>query len=130
MQNTRSIVIVFRSNGLGDTQAQDLKEKLGTSFLSLIADAEPLPNAMCFYMDGVKPACEGSPVLGPPRTLESRGVRLILCTTCLDYFGLTDRVRVGIAGGRGRHHCADVVRRQCADGLSLGLLHPCCAGDG
>ncbi len=31
--------------------------------------------------------------------MEQEGVRLIICSTCLDYFGLTDKVRVGIVGG-------------------------------
>jgi len=101
MQNPKSVVIVFKSNGMGNTQAQDLKEKLGTSFLGLIADTDPLPRAICFYTDGVKLACESSPVLEALRVLESRGVRLILCTTCLNYFGLADKVRVGIPGGMG-----------------------------
>jgi sulfur relay (sulfurtransferase) complex TusBCD TusD component (DsrE family) len=101
MPNEKAIVIVFRTDGLGDTQAQDLKYNLSTSFLSLIADADPLPRAMCFYTDGVKLACQGSPVLDLLRSLESRGVRLILCTTCLNYFGLADKVQVGIPGGMG-----------------------------
>ena len=33
------------------------------------------------------------------QSLEARGVRLILCGTCLNWFGLTDRLRVGIVGG-------------------------------
>jgi hypothetical protein len=47
----------------------------------LIAEADPLTEAMCFYTDGVKLAGEGSPVLDLLRSLESRGLRLILCTT-------------------------------------------------
>ncbi len=101
MQNPRSVVVVFKSNGLGHTQAQDLKEKLVASFLGLIVDADTLPQAICFYTDGVKLACEGSPVLEALQALESCGVRLILCTTCLNYFGLMDEVRVGIPGGMG-----------------------------
>lgn len=31
--------------------------------------------------------------------MAARGVELILCSTCLDYFGLTDQVAVGIVGG-------------------------------
>ena len=31
--------------------------------------------------------------------IEQAGVRLIICSTCLDYFGLTEKVRVGIVGG-------------------------------
>lgn len=101
MENPKSVVIVFKSYGLGQTQAQELKETLGASFLGLVADVDPLPKAICLYTDGVKLACEGSPLLGALETLESRGVRLILCTTCLNYFGLQDKVRVGIPGGMG-----------------------------
>ena len=33
------------------------------------------------------------------QSLEAKGVRLVLCNTCLNYYNLTDRVRVGIVGG-------------------------------
>ena len=42
---------------------------------------------------------EGSPVLDLLQALEAKGVRLILCSTCLQYYGLTDKVAVGIVGG-------------------------------
>jgi len=32
------------------------------------------------------------------RTLERQGTKLILCRTCLDFFGLTDKVEVGTVG--------------------------------
>jgi len=90
--------LVFKSNGLGTTTAEELNQKLGATFIGLIAESENLPRAICFYTDGVKLACEGSPLLDPLKALEARGVRLILCTTCLNYFGLMDQVRVGIPG--------------------------------
>jgi sulfur relay (sulfurtransferase) complex TusBCD TusD component (DsrE family) len=31
--------------------------------------------------------------------LEEGGVHLVICKTCLDYYGLADAVRVGIVGG-------------------------------
>lgn len=31
--------------------------------------------------------------------LESAGVELTVCSTCLEYFGLMDKVKVGKAGG-------------------------------
>ena len=37
----------------------------------------------------------GSPVLA----LESKGVHLILCSTCLNYFKLVDALQVSIVGG-------------------------------
>ncbi|NLC12929.1 MAG: hypothetical protein GX768_02630, partial [Chloroflexi bacterium] len=33
------------------------------------------------------------------RNLEEAGVELIVCSTCLEYFGLVEQVRVGKVGG-------------------------------
>jgi len=104
MDNNKAIVIVFKSDGMGMTDAQDLKEKLARIFLSLIGDTGNPPRALCFYTDGVKLTCEGSPVLEELKALEERGVSLIICQTCLNYFGLMDKVQVGIVGGM-----ADIV---------------------
>ena len=91
-------VLLFTRNGLGDAPAE-LQQKLAAKFLQLSLDANTLPAKILFYTDGVKLACEGSPVVGELRALKDRGVELILCSTCLDYFGLRDRVQVGIVGG-------------------------------
>lgn len=98
---TKSIVIIFKNNGLGLTSEQPLKDKLAKTFLALAQQNPNLPRAICFYTEGVKLACEESPVLDELRSLEAKGVRLILCQTCLDYFGLKDKVQVGIVGGMG-----------------------------
>jgi hypothetical protein len=47
----------------------------------------------------VKPAAEGSPVLDLLRSLEERGVPLLVCLTCLNHYGLADKVKVGTVGG-------------------------------
>lgn len=94
-----SIVLVFKSDGMGQTADQELRTALAGKFLTLIRDADPLPSAICFYTDGVRLACAGSPLLAELRTLEERGVRLVLCKTCLDKFGLIEQVQVGIVGG-------------------------------
>ena len=41
---------------------------------------------------------DSSPVLEQLRALEAKGVRLIVCNTCLNHYNLTDAVRVGIVG--------------------------------
>jgi len=99
MDNPKAIVILFKNNGMGITGEQPLQDKLAKTFLTLTQQNPNLPRAICFYTEGVKLACEGSPVLEELRALEARGVRLILCQTCLDYFGLKDKARVGIVGG-------------------------------
>lgn len=101
MASLNSSVILFTREGLGSAGSQDheLQVRLAGTFLKLIGSGGDLPGTLCFYTDGVKLACEGSPLLDELKTLEAGGVRLILCKTCLDYFGLTDQVRVGIVGG-------------------------------
>ena len=101
MSAEKNIVVVFKTDGMGTSDQQDLKEKLAKTFLTLTNEMNPLPNAICFYTDGVKLACEGSPVLDELMALEENGVRLILCQTCLVTFQLRDQVRVGIVGGMG-----------------------------
>jgi intracellular sulfur oxidation DsrE/DsrF family protein len=54
---------------------------------------------ICFYTDGVKLVTSGSPVLEQLKQMEAKGVRLIVCSTCLDAMGLADQVQVGIVGG-------------------------------
>ncbi len=94
----KQTVLVFTRNGLGDGPSE-LQQKLSLKFLQLNLDANTLPAKILFYTDGVKLACEGSPVLDVLRAIQTRGAELILCSTCLDYLGLREKVAVGIVGG-------------------------------
>ncbi len=96
----RDTVLLFTRPGLG-YGPQDLQETLVKKFLGLLLDGGQLPAKLLFYTDGVRLACEGSPVLDLLSQLEASGVELVLCKTCLDYFGLTNSVRVGVVGGMG-----------------------------
>jgi sulfur relay (sulfurtransferase) complex TusBCD TusD component (DsrE family) len=101
MEKQKAIVIVFKTQGLGMTDNQPLKEKLAKSYLGMALQMEPPPAAICFYTDGVRLACKGSPILDELKALETKGTRLILCQTCLNTFGLSDEVAVGVVGGMG-----------------------------
>lgn len=92
-------VFIFTSYGLGQTEDTNLKITLAKKFLALIAQHNPLPVQICFYTDGVKLAVEGSPVLDELKALAAKGVELVICSTCIDTFGLHDKVRVGVVGG-------------------------------
>ncbi len=97
--NTKSIVILVTSYGMGNSQETQLKEKIAITFFQLLSTSKSLPKAICFYTDGVKLACSGSPFIDLLKTLENKGVRLILCQTCLNYYNLLEKVAVGIVGG-------------------------------
>lgn len=91
-------VLVFTRNGMGEAP-EGLQQTLAVKFLSLAAQAEEKPTKILFYTEGVTLVCEGSPVLQWLRIMEEGGVELIVCSTCLEYFGLIDKVRVGKVGG-------------------------------
>lgn len=91
-------IVLITNNGMGKGD-QSLQLNLIGKYLELIQLSESLPNAICFYTDGVKLVTAGSPVLEQLRALESKDVRLIVCSTCLDHYKLTDKVQVGILGG-------------------------------
>jgi hypothetical protein len=85
---------------MGDAD-QTLQHKLIGTYLKLLDEHNLLPGAICFYTEGVRLAVEGSPVLEALGSLEKKGVRLILCSTCLNYYNLMDKVKLGIVGGMG-----------------------------
>jgi sulfur relay (sulfurtransferase) complex TusBCD TusD component (DsrE family) len=95
----KNTLILFTRAGLGDAPAE-LQHKLAGIFLSLV-DKGSLPGVVAFYGEGVKLTCEGSPVLEQLRSFSDHGCALVVCQTCLDYFALRDRVRVGTIGGMG-----------------------------
>jgi intracellular sulfur oxidation DsrE/DsrF family protein len=73
--------------------------KLIGKYFDILLLGNELPAAITFYTDGVQLVTEGSPVLEQLGHLESKGVRLIVCSTCLDELRLADKVKVGIVGG-------------------------------
>ncbi|MBI5945214.1 MAG: DsrE family protein [Chloroflexi bacterium] len=91
-------VILVTSDGMGKADLI-LQQKLAAKYFELLLQNGSLPSAICFYTDGVNLTVSGSPVLEQLKSLESKGVRLIICSTCLDYFGIKDKVQVGIIGG-------------------------------
>ena len=111
----QSIVIQITRNGMGHADPE-LQQQLIDKYLSLLDEHNQLPAAICFYTDGVKLAVEGSPVLKQLRSLESKGVHLILCGTCLNFFGLTDKVQVGVVGGM-----TDIIEAQWRAGKVITL---------
>jgi hypothetical protein len=55
MKNT---VILIMNNGMGKAD-ETLQQKLIGKYFELLLQNNDLPNAICFYTDGVKLVCEG-----------------------------------------------------------------------
>jgi len=91
-------VLLFTRDGLGQGP-EALQKTLANKFLNLLLESGELPAKILFYTDGVKLACKGSDVIDVLTGMKDKGVELILCKTCLDSYGLSDSVEVGIIGG-------------------------------
>jgi hypothetical protein len=102
----RNTVILATSSGMGKAD-EELQLTLFGKYTELIQHYGEMPAAFCFYTDEVKLVCEGSPVIEKLRELEAKGVRLIVCSTCLNYFNLQDKIQVGIVGDMG-----DIIEAQ------------------
>jgi selenium metabolism protein YedF len=88
----RVVQITAGTMGSGD---DELGALLLRSFLKTQAELEQKPDAILFYNDGVKLCCEGSYLLDDLRELEATGVEIIACGTCLNFFELSEQLRVG-----------------------------------
>jgi hypothetical protein len=97
-ESLANTVILITRDGIGSADVV-LQHKLFSTYLKLLLENDSLPAALCFYTDGVKLVVEGSPFLEQLSQLDQRGVRLISCSTCINYFKLTEKVKVGIVGG-------------------------------
>jgi intracellular sulfur oxidation DsrE/DsrF family protein len=91
-------VLLITRNGMGDAEPA-LQQKLIITYFKLLDENNILPAVICFYANGVRLVVEGSPVIDTLKSLEAKGVRLVLCSTCLGYYNLADQVQVGIVGG-------------------------------
>ncbi len=92
-------IILVTNDGMGKAPTPQLQHILAAKYFELLLQNNELPAAICFYTDGVRLTVSGSPVLDQLKALETKGVRLIICTTCLDYFDIRGDVQVGIIGG-------------------------------
>jgi len=86
------LLVASECIGRGD---DELGRILARSFFHALCEAEPLPERIFFLNSGVKLAVEGSPVLDDLRALSERGVTLLACGTCLEFYGLKEKLAVG-----------------------------------
>jgi len=96
-KNSSTAILITRK-GMGEAE-DELQQKLINLYFTMLLENDLIPGAICFYADGVKLVIEGSPVLDILKELEQKGARLIICMTCLKFYGLEDKVKIGIVGG-------------------------------
>ena len=90
----KKTVVVVSADHMGEG-SEELGRILIKGFLFALTQQEHLPSTVLFYNGGAKLTTEGSASLEDLKTLEANGVEILTCGTCLDYYGLKDKLAVG-----------------------------------
>ena len=88
-------VVSITTDRLG-TGSEELGAILMRAFLNTLWDYEPSPEKVILINNGVLLATEGSAVLDALSLLEKKGVEILACGTCLAFYDLKDKLRVGM----------------------------------
>ncbi len=87
-------VVAFDSNSMGRGN-DELGATLMKGFIYALSQLEELPKTLLFYNGGAKLTVEGSASLDDLKSLEAQGVEILTCGTCLNFYGLTEKLAVG-----------------------------------
>lgn len=88
------VVIFLDSDSLG-RGSEELGRILMRSFLQTLEQSDVEPQKIILMNSGVKMACEGSEVLEDLQEFSSKGVEVLSCGTCLEYFGIKKKLLAG-----------------------------------
>jgi len=92
--HTSDYTIVLKNNkmGLGN---DELGEILLKGFFNALAEVENQPKRMIFYNSGATLVTKSSPFADSLKKLNEKGVDIIICGACVDFFGIKDEIAVG-----------------------------------
>lgn len=90
----RKTVVYISSEGMG-TGDEELGHILMAAYLDTLSQFVREISHLVFVNAGVKLAVEGSPVLEQIHGLDRMGVEVLACGTCLNHFGIKEKLQVG-----------------------------------
>lgn len=93
-KDTKGYAVVLSSNvmGRGDDA---LGEILMRACINSLGELDQLPSVIILYNSGVQLAISGSDTAASLLALHKRSVEIIVCGTCVDFYGLKDKIAVG-----------------------------------
>jgi len=97
----RKRAIFIHADGIGRGDDALGKQLLLKFFSELVEmQVESMPGFICLMNAGVKLACESAThdaeTVQHLKALDAKGVQVLCCGTCIDFFGLREEVSVGI----------------------------------
>ena len=101
----KGMLVVLSANTMG-TGDPKLGTALMKAFVFALTKQDKLPETILCYNTGAYLTCEGADTLEDMKLLESEGVTILTCGTCLDFYGLKEKLAVG-----GVTNMYDIVER-------------------
>lgn len=90
----KGMVVVLSGNVMG-TGDEKLGQTLMKAFIFALTKQDVLPETILCYNSGAYLTCKDSESLEDFKALEAEGVTIMTCGTCLDFYGIKDRLGVG-----------------------------------
>jgi len=94
-EKTKKIVVYINSRLLGNGD-EALGSFLMKSFLKTLLDLDPKPSRLILVNSGVQLAAENSKALESLQSLSEKGIEIVCCGTCIDFYELKGKMKVGI----------------------------------
>jgi selenium metabolism protein YedF len=100
-------IITIKSDQMGQGDAE-LGRLLIRAFINTLAEQAQLPSHIVFYNSGVKLAVKETDTAQSLIDLENKGVTVVLCGTCVDFYGLKGQLAVGMISNM--YHITNLMR--------------------
>jgi len=94
-ENAKKVVVYINSHLLGGGD-ETLGSFLMKAFLKTLLDLETQPSRLILVNSGVQLAAKDSKVLETLQMLTAKGVEIVCCGTCIDFYELKSKMRVGM----------------------------------
>ncbi|WKY46863.1 sulfurtransferase-like selenium metabolism protein YedF [Eubacteriaceae bacterium ES3] len=93
IENAQYVVFMGKEMiGDGDLKLGSLLTEM---FFYTLSESDDLPESILFMNGGVKIVAAENRTVGHLKTLRERGVNILVCGTCLDFYQLTDSLAIG-----------------------------------
>ena len=87
-------VVVLSADVMG-TGDDTLGRALMKGFVYALTQLDEAPNTVLLYNGGAKLSVEGAETVADLQTLAEAGAEILTCGTCLNHYGLTEKLAVG-----------------------------------
>ena len=90
----KGMLVVLSANVMGKGE-EKLGKALMKAFVFALTKQDQLPETILCYNTGAYLTCEGADTLEDLKSMEAEGVTVLTCGTCLDFYGIKDKLAVG-----------------------------------